>query len=214
MKPTKERLLNAAGELFAEKGFHTTSVREICERARANLASVNYHFRSKEKLYEAVVLETFNYAIEKYPGDLDRDKVRSPEERLFVFVHRFLMRRLDTDRPAWHLKVLRREHAEPGPALHAVFKKVIRKNQEELLAILRDLIGPRADQQYLRLCMSSIAGQCLYYDIGRLAMGRLAKHIDFSPSGIEKLARHITDFSLSAIRNMQTAKMSRRSKTA
>lgn len=206
MSATKERLLNAAGEFFAEKGFHATTIREICDRARANLASVNYHFGSKEKLYDAVVLHTFNYAFEKYPAVTDRDKDLSPEEKLFAFVQRFLLRRLDADRPAWHVKVLRREHADPGPALQSVFKKFIRKGQEELLAILRELVGPAADEQYLRLCMSSIAGQCLYYHTGRPMMGQLYKHIDFSPSGIEKLARHITEFSLAAIKNLRKTK--------
>jgi hypothetical protein len=122
------------------------------------------------------------------------------------------LRRLDRERPAWHVKVLRREQADPGPALQSVLKRIIRRSQEELLAILRDLIGPTADEQYLRLCMSSIAGQCLYYHTGRLMMGQVYKHIDFSPSGIEKLARHITEFSIAAIRSMGHAKNVRRAK--
>jgi AcrR family transcriptional regulator len=212
MSATKERLLNAAGEFFAEKGFHATTIREICDRAGANLASVNYYFGSKEKLYDAVVLHTFNYAFEKHPAVAEGDKDLNPEEKLFAFVHRFLLRRLDRERPAWHVKVLRREQADPGPALQSVLKRIIRRSQEELLAILRDLIGPTADEQYLRLCMSSIAGQCLYYHTGRLMMGQVYKHIDFSPSGIEKLARHITEFSIAAIRSMGHAKNVRRAK--
>ena len=103
MRATKERLLNAAGEIFAEKGFHATSVREICEKAGANLASVNYHFGSKENLYEAVVHRTFDSAMEKYPPNLAEENHHSPQERLFGFVHRFLLRLLDRDRPDWHM---------------------------------------------------------------------------------------------------------------
>jgi len=201
MKPTKERLLNAAGEVFAEKGFHAASVRKICERAGANLASVNYYFRSKEKLYEAVVLHTFHYAMEKYPVGGNQDGLRSPEERLFAFVHRFLLRLLDRDRPAWHIRVLRREHAEPGAALRAVVKKIIRRNREELLSILGEVLGPEADREWLQLCASSIAGQCLFYHRARPVVSQLHGHVDYSSSGIQKLARHITDFSLAAIRN-------------
>ena len=212
MKPTKERLLDAAGEVFAEKGFHAATVREICDKAEANLASINYHFGSKERLYEAVVLHIFHYAMGKYPAVADRDQALSPEERLFAFVHRFLLRRLDKDRPAWHAMILSREHAEPGPALQNAFKKLIRKNQEALRAILRDLVGSAAEEQELRLCMSSVAGQCLYYHTRSPMMGQLYKHLDLSPSGIEKLARHITDFSLAAIRSMGYAKNVRRAK--
>lgn len=53
-KSTKERLLDIAEELFAESGIQATSLRAITEKAGANLAAVNYHFRSKEALVEAV----------------------------------------------------------------------------------------------------------------------------------------------------------------
>lgn len=51
---TKERLLDAAERLFAQRGFAATSLRDITAEAQANLASVNYHFGSKEALLDAV----------------------------------------------------------------------------------------------------------------------------------------------------------------
>ena len=52
---TKAKILNSAEYLFAHQGYHNTSLREITRRARVNLAAVNYHFSSKEKLLEAVI---------------------------------------------------------------------------------------------------------------------------------------------------------------
>jgi AcrR family transcriptional regulator len=52
---TKNELLNAAEELFALQGYHTTSLRAITGKAKANLAAVNYHFGSKEALLRAVI---------------------------------------------------------------------------------------------------------------------------------------------------------------
>lgn len=51
---TRSRLLDAAERLFADRGFHAASVREITELAGANVAAVNYHFGSKEQLLRAV----------------------------------------------------------------------------------------------------------------------------------------------------------------
>ncbi|ACV26218.1 TetR/AcrR family transcriptional regulator [Kangiella koreensis] len=51
---TKSRILDAAEQLFAERGFAETSLRTITTRARVNLASVNYHFGSKKSLIQAV----------------------------------------------------------------------------------------------------------------------------------------------------------------
>ena len=57
---TRQRLLNAAGECFAEHGFHGAPVREISQRASANVAAVNYHFGDKFKLYVSAKESPYN----------------------------------------------------------------------------------------------------------------------------------------------------------
>ena len=64
---TRERLLNAAGEVFAERGFRRSTVREICRRGRVNIASVNYYFNGKEDLYADVLEFAYRQARQKYP---------------------------------------------------------------------------------------------------------------------------------------------------
>ncbi len=63
-KPTdqqpKERLLDAAEELFAAKGFAEVSVRELAAAAGANVAAVNYHFQGKENLFQEVIIRRFS----------------------------------------------------------------------------------------------------------------------------------------------------------
>lgn len=57
MSSAKERILTAAKKFFALKGFETTSVREIAKEAEVNLAAINYHFRSKEELFQNICCE-------------------------------------------------------------------------------------------------------------------------------------------------------------
>jgi len=59
---TKDRLLTAASELFAERGFHRTTVRDIAARAQVNVAAGNYHYGSKRALYLAVLRAQFGRA--------------------------------------------------------------------------------------------------------------------------------------------------------
>src|SRR5438477_9555252 len=89
---TKKRLLEAAGEVFAEHGFRKATVREICKRARANVAAINYHFRDKESLYSAVLKYWSDIAIQKYPPNLGLGEAAPAEERLHAFIRSFLFR--------------------------------------------------------------------------------------------------------------------------
>ena len=57
---TKNKILDAAEELFAIKGFNGTSLREITSQAEVNLAAVNYHFGSKKELIKAVMSRYMN----------------------------------------------------------------------------------------------------------------------------------------------------------
>jgi len=59
LSSTKDRLLQVAQELFAQKGFHATSTREITRQANTNVASLYFHWRSKENLYLAVYHRLF-----------------------------------------------------------------------------------------------------------------------------------------------------------
>src|SRR5262245_24058728 len=64
---TRDRLLEAAGEVFAHKGFVGASVGEITDRAGANRAAVNYHYRTKEDLYVAAVRHGAQWCQERHP---------------------------------------------------------------------------------------------------------------------------------------------------
>src|SRR4051794_32280307 len=94
-----ERLLDAAGEVFAEVGYRDATIREICRRAGANVAAVNYHFGDKERLYSATLRHFANASMERFPivpHDLPRNA--TPEQRLRAFVGSFLQRLFSDER--------------------------------------------------------------------------------------------------------------------
>src|SRR5262249_16323313 len=143
---TRQRLLEAAGEVFAARGFRAATVREICRRARANLAAVNYHFGDKERLYAAVLQYTFHCA-EPSPLDLGLGVEATVEEGLQAFIRSHLCSLFDEGRPAWHRKLIAREMAEPTQALDVVVDQMIRPEAELLMAIVRDVLGHGAHPQ-------------------------------------------------------------------
>jgi TetR/AcrR family transcriptional regulator, regulator of cefoperazone and chloramphenicol sensitivity len=198
---TRQRLLEAAGEVFAERGFRMATVREICQRAKANLAAVNYHFGDKERLYAAVLQYTFHCA-EPYPLDLGLGAKATVEERLQAFIRSHLFSLLHEGRPAWHRKLIAREMAEPTRALDTVVDQMIRPEAELLMAIVRDVLGHDAHPQRVWHCTGSIIGQCLFYHHARPVILRLDPDQTFTPEAIEQLVDHIMHFSLAALRQL------------
>ncbi|MDZ4861531.1 MAG: CerR family C-terminal domain-containing protein [Candidatus Hydrogenedentes bacterium] len=192
---TSERILDAASELFAERGFQDTSIRDISSRANVNLAAVNYHFRDKESLYEAILLQSFEQIQKAYPFDLTGD---SPEEHLEGFVRILLFRLLGKGRPAIHGKLMAAEMASPTGALDRLCEDAIRPTHETLIGILRELVGDAPEQDMNDLA-SCVLGQCLVYKHAGHVLKRLHGGLPEEDDEIEKLAKQITAFSLAGI---------------
>src|SRR3954469_24673963 len=91
---TRLRLLEAAAKEFAEHGFHHAPVRDICKRAEANVAAVNYHFGDKEGLYAATLKHWISVALEQYPPLMGVSPEAPAAERLLGFVRGMLQRML------------------------------------------------------------------------------------------------------------------------
>lgn len=199
---TRQRLLEAAGEVFAEQGFSKATVRDICTRAGANIAAVNYHFGDKEKLYCEVVRYAQGCALEKYPPGLGLPPDAPAADRLRAFVLSFLLRLMDDGRPAWHGKIMSREMAEPTAAMDVIVREHIRPHFGHLFELVRELLGGDPDNETVRLCCQSVIGQCLFYHFGRGVSERLFPQRPYRMQDAERLADHITRFSLAALRDL------------
>jgi AcrR family transcriptional regulator len=202
---TQKRLLEAAGEVFAEQGFHNATVREICQRARANVAAVNYHFGDKEGLYAAVIEYAHTRALEKYPlTQADCEDIPAAQ-RLHTFIQHIVFSLFDEGEPAWRSKLMAREMIEPTAALDAMVEKIIRPTAQRLEAIVRELLGPVTTDEQVRLSQLSIIGQCLHHRNAQPVIQRLFPLQRYGPEEVKVLADHITRFSLSALQGMVRA---------
>jgi AcrR family transcriptional regulator len=199
---TRRHLLEAAAEVFAEVGFRAATVRQICERAGANIAAVNYHFGDKEKLYRAVLKSTLQTAIAKYPPDYGLPARATPEQRLRVFIRSFLLRIFSEGPSSRHGRLMAREMIEPTGALDAIVKEDIRPMSVVLGSIVADLLGRDATAQTRQLCAMSVVSQVLFYHHCRPVVTRLFPAMKFDEAAIEELTAHITRFSLAAMKQI------------
>jgi AcrR family transcriptional regulator len=151
---TKDRILGAAEELFAQHGFAGTSLREVTSRADVNIAAVNYHFGSKENLVNEVFrrrmdemserrLSLLNQALDEKKGDL--------EAILGAFIQPALALTYDRHGSAF-VRVLARAYAEKNDGLRKFlsdnYGQVLREFAKAIAQVLPDL---GKEELYLRL---------------------------------------------------------------
>jgi AcrR family transcriptional regulator len=119
---TKTRILDAAELLFTEHGFEATSLRSLTAAASVNLAAVNYHFGSKEELFQAVLtrrLDPMNQERIHLLERIERESAGKPssvEKILFAMLIPALRLARDEERGGKNfLRVLGRAYADPAP---------------------------------------------------------------------------------------------------
>lgn len=195
--PTRERLLQAAGRVFAEKGFRDATVREICRRAEVNVAAVNYHFRGKEALYGEALAYAYREADARYPLALGGG---GAEERLRHYVGNFLRRLLDQSHLGWYGRLIAREIAEPSAVLDGFVASALVPAIALLQNIIAELLEADASHNDIRRCALSVLGQCLMYRHARAVIERTCPELIAGPEEIERTVEHIVNFSLAALR--------------
>jgi TetR/AcrR family transcriptional regulator, regulator of cefoperazone and chloramphenicol sensitivity len=195
---TRDKILLAAGEVFAEQGFEGATIRAITERAGVNVAAVNYHFRDKAELYTRVVVDACSARAAW--RDVIAEAPNSPEERLRSLIFHFLEYLLDPDRATWKRRLMAREMANPTSALDELVEKSIRPLRNEfLLPTLRELTGNKLNGRQLSLISISVMGQCHYLLQGQPIIERLNPDFKMGKSEIAEIAEHIACFSLAGI---------------
>jgi len=193
---TRRRLLQAAGEVFAEHGFRGATIKDITDRAGASLASVNYHFRDKSELYAAVLRHISEDAAQVIPPD---DQITGHARcRFLTFVRLYCLRLLGRERQTWEHILITRELLEPTAALDALLTNVIKPLNDRLSALIGELLDVPPDDDCVGLAAASVFGQCVFYLRHRYFINRLypklGDHLD-----VERVASHIAEFSLAGL---------------
>jgi AcrR family transcriptional regulator len=199
---TRTRLIEAAGEVFAEHGYQSATVREICAQAGANVAAVNYHFRDKMGLYVAVMENSLCAAP---PADVRAllEKSVTPEDALRQMIHRMLQRMYSKREPGgWHVRIMAHELAQPTAALDRVVAEVIEPSFAAMREIIGRILGLPPDDDTTRLCALSVVSQVVHYAHAQPVIVRIWPQFELTQERLEQIAAHITTFSLCSLRAM------------
>lgn len=196
-KDTRNRVLNAACEVFAEKGYRNAKVAEICRRAGANVAAVNYYFGDKGTLYAQAWRHAFNeYALPESPIPADI----SPDEQMKDYIYTLIRNFMERGLQGYFTRLYLMELANPTGLIQDSWHDIIEPRRQKLLGIIRKLLGTETTNETALFCELSIISQCrALLTINRVDLEYLLGQ-PLSQNLIERLADHITCFSLSGIR--------------
>jgi AcrR family transcriptional regulator len=177
---TKDRILYAAEELFAQQGFASTSLRQVTSRADVNIAAVNYHFGSKENLVNEVFrrrmddmsrerLGALKQAVEAHPGEL--------EPILAAFVEPALAMAQDRHGGGAFIRVIARAYAESNDSLRKFLS-------DQYGHVLREFAKALAG------CVPGLGKEALYWRLDFLSGALTYAMADFGlikrPSGVSE----------------------------
>lgn len=205
---TKERLLDAAREVFCRKGARDATVRDICSLARANVAAVNYHFGGKERLYMAVLMDFLAKAQEKYPVYMGSGPDAPAEDRLKSYIRSLLYRLMgDGDPQNERLgQLLTAEFIEPSEHFAEVSERYLMPQHNVLIGILREML-PGVQEEEVHLSAAGVVGHCLLFDNAKELIRLHCPDMSLERLGVERVADFVHRFALAGIsRTAQAAR--------
>ena len=200
---TRERLLDAAEVLFAERGYHAASVRDITGAAGSNLAAVNYHFGGKAELYRALFLRRLAALRERRGRAID-EAIRSGgdlERLLRDFAFAYLEPLVDGAVARRWSRLSLRELLDPQLSPDLFFDEMVEPTHAALAEALEKTL-PRLGPDLARQCVQSLVGQLTHLRLlnGYFASApaaRAARNFDLS-----RAIDHAARFSAAAIREL------------
>lgn len=179
---TRDRILRAASEIFADRGFRGTSIRAICEKAGTNVAAVNYHFQSKEKLYIEVfrsLFEGFRKPMLSIPDQVH--DAASWQKALREWVEYALRISTNDDPPdVWVTRLIAHERTDPTTAMPILYRQFFEPLKMAIERIVRMGLPRGGTDEDVHMVMISLMSQCTVYHQRRSPWSKLIipPHVD------------------------------------
>jgi TetR/AcrR family transcriptional regulator, regulator of cefoperazone and chloramphenicol sensitivity len=197
---TREQLLEIAGQVFAEKGFDRATSKEICRRARANQAAVNYHFGGIEPLYAEVVREAHNRLVTLDAISAAVAGKANAKAKLRAVIELFVRALTGPASSSWVLRVMGREFVAPSPILDDLRQKEILPKAHILRTLVGELMGLDKDHPAVARSAISVLAPCFMLLVAdRRTITRAFPSFALGPEAAGALVAHLVRFALAGL---------------
>ena len=154
---TRARIIEAAGQLFKDKGFKGVTVRDIAKNAGVHLGALNYHFRSKDALYREVLLSACKTSAISEAEQEELLKM-APRDALYIIIRDSLKMLNGQDTSHWQSVLLTRECWDPSGAFGEIAEQYFKPQSDFIARILGKIVGKDADSHPVRFAEISMLG--------------------------------------------------------
>jgi len=158
---TRQRVLESACRLFAERGYRDTTVHDICGQAQANIAAVNYYFGGKDKLFTEAWVHAYKLSSEARVLEPMLTEGRPPEEVLRAFVRARVRDMFGSGPSSYFWRILMLERAAMRSHNDEIREKVFRPTAERLERLMAILLGVDSSARKPTLFVFSLISQMM-----------------------------------------------------
>lgn len=192
-KSTRERILEAAITGIEKHGIDKLTTRKIAEEAEANIASINYYFRTKADLIAEVLAATADHMLEDVRATLDREDrpLKETVNEVFFYLIEGMMRYPGITTAHIYRAINQGKSASPGAvALDEVFERTLQRLHSEY---------PQRGHSKLRLALSQLFNAMMFSALAPDFFGLPPEYLPSDADGCRRLADWYTDLLLDAI---------------
>ncbi|MBN2621431.1 TetR/AcrR family transcriptional regulator [candidate division WOR-3 bacterium] len=201
-KNTRQRILDAATALFAQKGYHAVGIREITKIADVNIAMVNYHFGGKI----GILKEIINIAYEKHQKAISEADIRSPVE---THIHLVIKNYIDFFRDDTALALVAFDTIPFDIPEIIELKLSWAKHHMQLLSKLFDKLGLNLENKVHSDLFNGLLGNIILTHFrGRYSweMATQQQCTDYNDDFYEEFTQTLTDFYINGIKGVTKQK--------
>lgn len=194
---TKERLLEAAIDVFGRHGFESATTRMIAKAGNVNIAAIPYYFGGKGGLYQAVIIHIAGY-IKNEVGDLlerigvmnfnQEDGPRQARELIQAVLERFINFIAGSEQGPRFARILLREQMFPSPAYDTIFEGFLKPVLDALSTLIMAASG-ESDPRQATFKAMTLMGQVVIFRVARETIVRGLGLEGYSPEELEEIRR-------------------------
>lgn len=197
---TKAEILNHACRMFSQKGYHNTTVQEICQAAEVNIASINYHFGGKDKLY-LKAWEKIEETLVEFEADID--SITEPELKLKHIISVRVEQALADEAGHWHVLLIHKEMTQPSPLHESILEKFMKNRMKHFHNVIREIIEADVEEEDISLLVLCIHSPLIHI----IEIKEKSKKRKFRPVPIDqpqKIAETIYLFALAGLNDYKS----------